>query len=91
MAAASVAVGEDGRVRAFRRLAVLLPPSMPNEMPLGYKLGRLAQDADRGEGFQESAEIVAEVLSLVAIDKSKMDDNADSAKCCPRSSFRPLI
>ena len=90
-AAASVAVGEDGRVRAFRRLAVLLPPSMPNEMPLGYKLGRLAQDADRGEGFQESAEIVAEVLSLVAIDKSKMDDNADSAKCGPRSSFRPII
>jgi hypothetical protein len=78
---ASVAVGEDGKARAFRRLAVLLPPSLPNEMPHGYQQGRLGMEVEgQNAGFKESAEIIAEVLSLVAIDKSKVDDGTDSAR-----------
>ncbi len=86
--AASVSVAEDGKAYAFRRLAVLLPPSLHNEMPPGYRLGRLGMEADAGPsaGFKESAEIIAEVLSLVAIDKSKMEDSSDSA--CYRAFIR---
>jgi hypothetical protein len=87
-AAASVAISEDqnGKPIPFRRLAILLPPSMPNEMPHGYQLGRLGMEAARGKGFQESAEIIAEVLSLLAIDRSKMDESSESS--CYRDTIK---
>ena len=71
-AAASVKTLEDGTFTKipFRRLAVLMPPSMSEHET---RLGKLSRDMEKGEGFSESAEILAEVLSLVLIDETNLD------------------
>ena len=56
----------------FRRLTVLLPPSMVES---GKKLRALSGERKRGSGFSESAEIIAEVLSLVLIDRTNLEDS----------------
>jgi len=38
-------------------------------------LGNLSRDMERGYGFSESAEIIAEVISLVLIDKTNLEDS----------------
>lgn len=38
-------------------------------------LGNLSSDLERGSGFSESAEIIAEVLSLVLIDKTNLEES----------------
>jgi hypothetical protein len=70
--AASVSTSDDGRFTKtpFRRLAVLMPPSMSEHE---NRLGKLSRDMEKGEGFSESAEILAEVLSLVLIDDTNLD------------------
>jgi hypothetical protein len=70
--AASVSTSDDGRFTKtpFRRLAVLMPPSMSEHE---NRLGKLSRDMEKGEGFSESAEILAEVLSLVLIDKTNLE------------------
>jgi hypothetical protein len=61
--------------RPFRRLAILLPPSMSDE--LKDHLGKLGTECDtlkRNDdflGYSESAEIIAEVLSLVKMERDK--------------------
>ena len=52
--------------RPFRRLALLLPPSMSE---LQHKLGTLSRDSDHGEGpgFSESAEIMYVVTLLLSL------------------------
>jgi hypothetical protein len=62
----------------FRRLAVLMPPSM-NELEnrLNSRHGercKLICEMKKGQGFSESAEIIAEVLSLLLIDQTNLLD-----------------
>jgi hypothetical protein len=77
---ASVATSDDGKFtkRPFRRLTVLLPPNMSE---YEKQLGRLSGELERGKGFSESAEIIAEVLSLVLIDQTNID----------RSQYKEII
>jgi hypothetical protein len=73
MASAASVATRQGQAIAFRRFAVLLPPSLPIDVDLSRlglaNGGGIGGGGSRNRGFCESAEIVAEVLSLVAIDQ----------------------
>ena len=85
--------------RPFRRLAILLPPSMSEE--LKDHLGNLGTECDKAKhdndfaGYTESAEIIAEILSLVKMEldkKTKSDETHQNDETIHRTlKENPLL
>eukprot|EP00960_Hanusia_phi_P057374 763546-Hanusia_phi.AAC.1 len=80
-------VCDSSEVHPFYRLAVLMPPSAV------YQTGKstLTAKARRGQGFMESAEVIAEVLGLDAIDRQNMNKDEYSNRILKEIENNALI